>query len=134
MIVLDASAVIEMLRGGPLADSLWQELLAADEPLIVPHLLDIEAISALRRLALQARADAHQVQQFIEALAMFPAKRYEHTPLLERIWELRHNFTAYDAVYISLAETMDAVLYTCDQKLAQGHRAKVRLFAEAGGT
>jgi predicted nucleic acid-binding protein len=46
-----------------------------------------------------------------------------------RIWELRHNFTAYDAVYIALAEATGSVLYTCDAKLCKGHRAKVALFA-----
>ena len=59
---------------------------------------------------------------------MFPAERYSHTQLLGRIWELRHNFTAYDAVYIALAEAMNATLYTSDEKLCKGHRAPVILF------
>ena len=57
---------------------------------------------------------------------MLPIERYPHTPLLDRIWELRHNFTAYDAAYIALAEaTTNAVLYTTDKKLGKGHRAQV---------
>ena len=60
---------------------------------------------------------------------MLPARRLPHTPLLDRIWELRHNFTAYDAVYIALAEATGSVLYTCDEKLAKGHHARVALFA-----
>jgi len=51
-----------------------------------------------------------------------------HTLLLPRIWELRHNFTAYDAADIAMAEATNAMLYTADDKLARGHRAKVRLF------
>jgi predicted nucleic acid-binding protein len=131
MIALDASAVVEMLRGGSLANSLWRELLESGDPIIVPHLLDIEAVSALRRLASDERIDSHRAQQFLEALELLPAKRYEHTPLLGRIWELRHNFTSYDATYISLAEATGAVLYTCDRKLAKGHRAQVQVFAQA---
>ncbi len=131
MITLDASAVVEMLRGGSLADSLWRELLQSGEPMIVPHLLDIEAVSALRHLAPEGRVDPHRAEQFIQSLELLPAKRYEHTPLLDRIWELRRNFTSYDATYISLAEATGAVLYTCDRKLAKGHRARVRVFGGA---
>jgi predicted nucleic acid-binding protein len=129
MIVLDASTVVEMLRGGPLANSLWQDLLGSGDSLAVPHLLDVEVMNALRGLVAAQRIDPHRIQQFLEALDVLPAKRYEHTPLLGRIWELRHNFTAYDAAYIALAEVTDAVLYTCDGKLAKGHRARVRVFA-----
>ena len=50
-------------------------------------------------------------------------------PLIGRIWELRHNFTAYDAAYIALAEATNSVLYAADQKLSRGHRARVVLFA-----
>lgn len=60
---------------------------------------------------------------------MLPVERYPHTPLLHRIWELRHNFTASDATYIALAEATNAVLYSCDQKLSRGHQARVSLFA-----
>jgi len=59
---------------------------------------------------------------------MLPAERFPHTPLLERMWELRHNFTAYDAAYIALAEATNSVLYTSDEKLSKGHRARVALF------
>ncbi len=57
-----------------------------------------------------------------------PAERYSHTPLLGRIWELRHNFTAADATYIALAEATNSVLYTSDGKLRKGHRARVVVF------
>lgn len=59
---------------------------------------------------------------------MLPAERFSHVPLLRRMWELRHNFTAYDAAYIALAEATHSVLFTCDAKLAKGHRARVALF------
>jgi predicted nucleic acid-binding protein len=129
MIVLDASIVVELLTNGPLAESLRHDLAACAEPLIVPHLLDVEALSALRRCAANGRVDSYTSDQFINALAALPAERCPHTPLLGRMWELRHNFTAYDAAYIALAEVTNSVLYTSDAKLCKGHRAKVVLFA-----
>lgn len=128
MIVLDASAVVELLTNGPLADSIQRDLALRDDSFLAPHLLDVEAASALRRMAAGLRVDPHHAGQLLIALAMLPVERYPHTPLLGRIWELRHNFTAYDAVYIALAEASGAVLYTCDEKLSRGHRAKVVLF------
>lgn len=85
-------------------------------------------VSAFRRLSAGQRIGTHRAGQFLAALAALPAERYSLTPLLGRIWELRHNFTAYDAAYIALAEAMNAVLYTCDRKLCKGHRARVKLF------
>ena len=92
-----------------------------------------DLISALiwissRRRAFRRRIDLHRSGQFLAALAALPAERYSHTPLIGRIWELRHNFTAYDAAYIALAEATNSVLYTCDEKLRIGHRAKVVVF------
>ena len=129
MIVLDASVVIELLTNGALADSIRNDLSGRDESFIVPHLIDVEVVSALRRLLAGQRTAADRNDQFLAGLAALPAERYSHTPLIGRIWELRHNFTAYDATYIALAEAMNAVLYTTDEKLCKGHRARVVLFA-----
>jgi predicted nucleic acid-binding protein len=128
MIVLDASVVIELLTNGILAGSIRNELAGQDESFLVPHLIDVEGMSAIRRLAAGQRIDPHRSGQFLAELADLPAERYSHTPLIGRIWELRHNFTAYDATYIALAEATDSVLYTCDEKLRRGHRARVVLF------
>ncbi len=128
MIVLDASIVVELITNGPLADSLRLDLAARDESFIVPHLLDIEVVSALRSLVAGRRVDSFRCEQLLTALADLPAERYAHTPLIERMWELRHNFTAYDAAYIALAEATNSILYTCDRKLSKGHRARVALF------
>jgi predicted nucleic acid-binding protein len=114
---------------GPLADSLRRDLAGRGDSFIVPYLLDVEVASALRNLLAGRRVDSHYSEQLLSALAALPAERYPHTPLLGRIWELRHNFTAYDATYIALAEETDSVLYTSDEKLCRGHRARVVLFA-----
>jgi predicted nucleic acid-binding protein len=128
MIVLDASVVVELLTNGALADSIRRDLTGSDESFVVPHLIDVEAVSAIRRLVAGQRVGAHRTEQLLEALAALPAERYPHTPLIGRIWELRHNYTAYDATYVALAEAMNAVLYTSDVKLSKGHRARVKLF------
>ena len=128
MIVLDASVVVELLTNGILADRVRNELARHDESFVVPHLIDVEVMSALRRLVAGQRIDSHRSQEFLAGLAALPAERYSHTPLIGRIWELRHNFTAYDAAYIALAEATNSVLYTCDEKLRKGHRARVVLF------
>jgi predicted nucleic acid-binding protein len=127
MIVLDASVVVELLANGALADSIRRHLADCRDAFIVPHLLDVEVASAFRRL-FSGRIDSHLARELFTGLALLPAERYPHTPLLERIWELRHNFTACDAAYIALAEETGSILYTCDEKLSGGHRARVVLF------
>jgi predicted nucleic acid-binding protein len=128
MIVLDASVVVELLTSGRLANAIRAELAGRDESLIVPHVIDVEVVSAIRRLTAGGRIDAHRSRQFLEGLAALPAERYSPTPWMGRVWELRHNFTAYDATYIALAEATGAVLYTCDERLRKGHKARVVLF------
>ncbi|MEP7364930.1 MAG: type II toxin-antitoxin system VapC family toxin [Acidobacteriota bacterium] len=128
MIVLDASVVVELLTNGILADSIRRDLAGRDDSFAAPHLLDIEVMSALRNLAAGQRIDSHRTEQLLQELEALPVERYGHMPLFQRIWELRHNFTAYDAAYIALAEAMGAKLYTCDEKLSTGHRAKVVVF------
>jgi predicted nucleic acid-binding protein len=125
MIVLDASAVVELVAGGALAETLRRELSQRREPVIVPHLLDVEVVSALRGLAAGKRIEGRQIRQMLRDLADLPVERHAHAPLFDRVWELRNNFTAYDAIYIALAEAMDAVLITLDRKLEKGHRARV---------
>jgi len=129
MIVLDASVIVELLTNGALAGSIRNELAGRTDSLIAPHLLDVEVLSALRRLVAGRRIDTHRSEQMLSALAALPVERCAHIPLLGRIWELRHSFTAYDAAYIALAEATNAVLFTGDEKLCKGHGARVVLFA-----
>ena len=128
MIVPDASVVVELLINGPLGEIIGSDLARSAKSLIVPHLLDIEVMSAVRTLTAARRIDSHTGHAVLNRLSLLPAERYAHQPLLPRIWELRHNFTAYDATYIALAEATGSVLYTCDAKLARGHRARVVLY------
>jgi predicted nucleic acid-binding protein len=115
LIVLDASVVVELLINGEMADVIGEHLAACDDSFIVPHVIDVEVLSAIRRITVSQPMDAHRTGQFRSALAGLPAERYSHTPSLDRIWELRHNFTAGDATYIALAEATGAALYTFDE-------------------
>ena len=129
MIVVDASAVLELLLGGPAAGPLGDRLLRSSDSLHAPHLLDVELAQVLRRYTLAGEIDAARGAQAIGDLAVFPIQRYGHEPLLARIWALRRNITAYDAAYIALAEALNAPLVTRDARLARapGHDAAIEL-------
>ncbi|MBL8228119.1 MAG: type II toxin-antitoxin system VapC family toxin [Bryobacterales bacterium] len=129
MIVVDASLIVELLIRGPLTLTIEQSLADAHHPLIAPHLLDVEVVSSLRNLTASSQVDDYRSQLYLNRLATLPVERRSHTPLLPRMWELRHNFTAYDAAYIALAEATDSILFTCDRKLRRGHRAEVVVFS-----
>jgi predicted nucleic acid-binding protein len=131
MLVVDASAVVAALVGKP-ADESVMDRLSADPELFAPYLLDVEVLHVLRSLvapgeltddrAADARVDYHDLNIL----------RCVHQPLADRAWELRHNLSAYDAVYVALSEVLDAPLVTCDARLASTdcHRARVELFGQ----
>jgi predicted nucleic acid-binding protein len=81
MIVLDASVVVELLTNGALADSIRSDLSGRDESFSVPHLIDVEGVSAIRRLTAGQRPGAERTDQFLAGLAALPAERYSHTNL-----------------------------------------------------
>jgi predicted nucleic acid-binding protein len=122
--------LLEILRNGPAAEILLRNLAGSGGQLIVPHLLDLEVVGAFRRLAAGRRIDSRRSEEFLNELALLPAERSSHVPLLGRIWELHHNFIAYGAAYIALAEATGATLYNCDEKLGKGHRPTVALFVQ----
>jgi predicted nucleic acid-binding protein len=128
VIVVDASATVALLLDqGPQADAIRVRL--ADEDLHGPHILDLGVANAVRSLALRRRIESTRATAVLEHLALLPVRRYPHTPLLRRIWELRDNVTPYDAAYIALAESLGAPLITIDGRLsrAPGHQALVEV-------
>ena len=118
MIVVDASAALEMLLCGPRGESVAALLFDSHEALAAPHLLDVEVLQVLRRLVRRGEVSAARAEQAIADLAAWPLARYEHSWLTSRIWSLRDNATAYDACYLALAEVLEARLVTCDAALA----------------
>jgi predicted nucleic acid-binding protein len=99
------------------------------ETLHAPHFLDVEIAQVVRRYGALGTIDPERGRAASADLADFPVYRYPHDLLLPRIWELRHNLTAYDAAYVALAEALDASLMTRDRRLAAaaGHHARVEL-------
>jgi predicted nucleic acid-binding protein len=131
LIVIDASAVVELLLRTKLGEKVEARALAPDERLHAPHLVDIEVTQALRRLAQLKEITAVRAGQALGDHAALFIRRAPHNTMLARIWDLRAFITAYDAAYIALAEALDAPLLTCDGKLARshGHRAKIEHIA-----
>ena len=129
MIVVDASIVVEVLLRSDTGAVLEERLFEGDDPLHAPHMLDVEVAHALRRCALHGDIDERHGRDSFGDLAAMSIERHGHQPLLERIWQLRHNVTAYDAAYLALAESLDAPLLTRDLALASvaGHHARVEL-------
>lgn len=128
MIVLDASVVVELLLGAPAAGAI--EARIADDPsLHAPAVLDLEVAQAIRRYCATGQLHPERGRLAVGDLGDLPARRYPHTPLLERIWQLRPALTAYDAAYVVLAEVLGAPLLTRDVRLsrATGHAAKVEV-------
>lgn len=130
MIVLDASAALELLLRGPAAQALEDRLFAAGEAIHAPHLIDLEIAQVLRRHQQGGLMSARDADAALDVWRAMPVRRHGHDLLLARIWSLRDNLGAYDAAYVALAEALDAPLLTTDAKLvrAHGHSARVEVF------
>lgn len=127
MIVVDASALLEALLRTPAAEAVERRLFDARETLHAPHLLNIEVVQVIRRYAAAGEIDQERGRAALADLEDFPLRRYPHGFLLPRVWELRNNLTAYDAVYVALAEALDAPLLTRDRRLAAAASRHVRV-------
>jgi predicted nucleic acid-binding protein len=129
VIVVDASAILEVLLNTAAGTRVRRRLFGSRHSFHAPHLLDLEVAQVLRRHWLAGNLSTDRSLEALEDLADLPLRRYPHNLFLPRIWELRHNFTAYDAAYLALAEALRAPLLTRDQALASSssHRARVEL-------
>jgi predicted nucleic acid-binding protein len=104
-----------------------------DGDIHVPHVVDVEVLHALRGLVLGGKLGEDRAADALTDLADLRMNRYPHLPLMDRIWELRRNLSAYDAAFVALAEALAAPLVTCDAALAAspGHHARVEVFVPA---
>jgi predicted nucleic acid-binding protein len=129
VIVVDTSAVIGVLAGQPRAARLVDRVIN-DGDLHAPHLIDVEFQHALRRLVVARAINDDRAADARMDFADLTIVRYPHVSLADRMWELRHNLTAYDAAFLALAEALGAPLVTCDARLARapGHAASVEVF------
>lgn len=113
MKVVDAGVVVELVAGALDPHRLGAEELAA------PHLIDSEVTNALRRLVLRGAMTDAQGTRAMQGFQQFGLTRYPAVALRDRMWQLRHNVSAYDATYIALAEAVGATeLITTDARLA----------------
>jgi predicted nucleic acid-binding protein len=129
VIVVDASAVLELLLRTAKGVKVQDRVLVSGESLHAPHLIDIEVAQTLRRLVNLKEISPARGKQALEDHVALNIKRAEHKDMLERVWTLRDSVTAYDAAYVVLAEVLDGPLVTCDAKLARshGHTARIEL-------
>lgn len=109
--------MLELLLQTPASKQISLRLTASGDTLHAPHLLDVEIAQALRRLVRTNQLSPDRAAEALADLAGIPISRHSHFLLLSRIWSLRHNFTAYDAAYLALAEALKAPLVTCDRAL-----------------
>jgi predicted nucleic acid-binding protein len=131
LIVVDASAAIELLLNSPAGAHVAERVFRENESLHVPHLIDLEVAQVLRRYVAAREITTERAFQALEDFTDLPFNRYPHFDFLPRVWELRQSLTAYDAAYVSLAEALDAPLLTTDSKLrnSHGHSARIELIA-----
>jgi len=127
LIVLDASAVLDLLLVTDKGREVAERIAAPEETLHAPHLIDLEVAQVLRRYAARRQLDAVRASQALEDLRDLDLNRYPHDVLLGRIWELRNNASAYDAAYLALAETLNAPLLTSDARLREVPGVRVRI-------
>ena len=127
--VLDASVLVSYYGLKSARQEAVADRLAAGDAFAAPAHLDVEVASALRRLARNNATLRDSAPAALMHLASFSIRRTSLAPLLERIWELRHNVTTYDAAYVALAERLSCPLLTCDARLAavQGTRCDFEL-------
>jgi predicted nucleic acid-binding protein len=131
VIVVDASALLEFLLQTDLGTRVEARLLRGQDEFHSPHLADVEVTEGLRRLARAGEVSPVRAAEAIADLADLDLHRHPHLDLLTRAWKLREHATAYDAIYVALAEALDAPLVTCNRPLARtaGHRATIEVIA-----
>jgi predicted nucleic acid-binding protein len=132
VIVLDASAATAVvLNEQGLADGVRERLAQTRGAVHVPHLFDLEVLSAIRGHLRGGRLAQGVAERALDLASQLRVRRWEHHPFRDRIWAMRDNVTAYDAVYLALAEALELPLVTTDARLASatGSAAKVVLVA-----
>jgi len=125
--VLDASGAIEFLLDTARGRKIGARLADDAEVVHAPHLIDIEIAHVLRRYVLDGTFDEGHAVRTLGHWRQFDVERYPHEPFLDRVWGLRDNVTAYDAVYVALAGALGEPLVTADRRLAGSPGLNVRV-------
>ncbi len=117
MLVVDASCLYDSLLDRDGANPISARLVT-DPDHAAPHIIDVEVFGIVRREHLRGQLDRTAAAQVVDDLRIWPASRFGHQLLLPRAWELRDTVRGWDAMYVALAEALDAVLVTTDRRLA----------------
>ena len=130
MIVLDTSAAVDWLLQTPSGLRIEQRIYAHQDTLHSVHLIDVEFVQVMRRLVREGALTPRRAEEAMEDMAALRMTRYAPVVLMQRIWQLRQNLTAYDAAYVALAEALQAPLITRDHRIASapGHSAAIEVF------
>jgi predicted nucleic acid-binding protein len=118
MAVVDASVIVEFLAGDP-ARLIEARLADEEHVLWAPHLIDAEVGHALRREVRLGLMDEGVAAKALWEINKLPIERVEHENLVGVAWDLRHNFTFYDGLYVALALMLGETLLTFDARLAR---------------
>lgn len=133
MLVVDASCLYEVIAGGSGAEAI-RERLRADADQAAPHIVDVEVFGVIRREYQRGSLDRTEAGHAVEDLEAWPGERVGHRLLLGRAWELRDTVRGWDAMYVALAEALDAVLLTTDRRLmaAPGPTCRIEAIGQGG--
>jgi len=129
LIVLDASAAVELVLQTARAERIAARALHPAERLHAPHVIDVEVVQVMRRLVQAKEITVGRADVALSDFEGLAIERHAHRPLIRRVWGLRASLSAYDATYVALAEALAAPMLTCDEKLARahGHKAKIEV-------
>lgn len=129
-LVVDASALVALLAdAGPAGR--WVAASVSGRVLAAPQLVVLEAANVFRRQVLAGLLDDSQATLAHADLLALPLQLWPYSLLAERAWQLRHNFTVYDAAYVTLAETLDAPVITLDARMTDAPGARCTIVAYA---
>lgn len=125
-VVVDASCLYDLVTRTARHLDIRRVLSNADE-VLAPHVVDVEVLGVIRREAMLGHFDDTAAKIYVDRLRSWPGHRIGHQPLLFRAWELRHTVRGWDAMYVALAEAVDATLITADQRLARASGPRCRI-------
>ncbi|HWB73054.1 MAG TPA: type II toxin-antitoxin system VapC family toxin [Egibacteraceae bacterium] len=124
LLVVDASAMVEILRRTDLGDRVAAATRGA--AVAAPAHLDAEVLSAVGRLARAGTVTQAAVERALVRMRRLPVRRYPLAPLLQRAWSLRENIALRDGLYVACAEALGAALLTLDGRLSNASPAPVQ--------
>lgn len=127
MFVLDASGAIELVLNTAAGKRIASRMDDPAQTVHAPHLIDVEVAHVLRRYALLGALSNARCEQALSHWRELDIERHSHDLFLDRMWQLRHNVSAYDATYVALTEALSTLLVTGDVRLLQVPGLTIRI-------